>query len=139
MGAFLARFGLDQKLSDLYDSIRQKQNFIDSYKDFETQFRLTQTRLVTIEQASVAQLGISDMLDRIAKLIPTTTVNLSALSFAGNEIKIVGIAQTESSLGVLVNSLRAESRLSNISVLSVSSSQTVEGVEFAISMDWHKI
>jgi Tfp pilus assembly protein PilN len=139
MGAFLARFGLDQKLSDLYDSIKQKQIFIDSYNDFESQFRLTQNKLVTIEQASAEQLNISVMLETISKLIPTSTVNLSALSFAGSEIKIVGVAQSESSLGVLVRSLRDEKRLSNISVLSISSSQANQGVDFTISMSWNKI
>src|SRR3990167_1085348 len=55
MTAFLSRFWLDAKTTDLNDSIKQKQAVIESQNNFEKEFRKTQNRLVIFKEVTEAQ------------------------------------------------------------------------------------
>ena len=46
--AFLSRFSLDAKNADLNDIVRQNQSIIESYKDFEIEFRQIQQRIKSV-------------------------------------------------------------------------------------------
>ena len=133
--AFLARFSLDRRLDDLYDSIKQKQIFLTANSEFEKEFRGVQNRMTAVRDGIGAQLGAAEILLAFARLTPAD-VRFVTFNFLPSGFTVRGIAKTENELGRFLRSLTGEKRITDLSVDSVRSSALGEGFEFVISGKW---
>jgi len=74
VSAFLSRFWLDRKNSDLSEVIRQQQAIIDSTKYFQAEFTSFQQRLNTIREYYSNQPQYKERLDSLTKSTPTDLI-----------------------------------------------------------------
>jgi len=82
MAAFLSRFWLDAKNTDLTDLIKQKQAVIAASADFEKEFKLTQERLKIFSTVAENQGLASSNLDLVTSYLPVNT--LRGRVYSGN-------------------------------------------------------
>lgn len=116
--AFLSRFKLDRDLTDLYKQIEQKQAVIQSYADFESEFRFLQKQLTTVQSLRKEQLQTKQLLGEIAALTPID-VYFSDLSINGNKASFTANALSEAGLATLINNLKKSPRFSNLEISSL--------------------
>jgi Tfp pilus assembly protein PilN len=135
VAAFIARFSLDQKLSDLHDSIKQKQVFIQANLEFENEFRDLQTRLYALNEAVSAQTNAKEVLDTFSSLTPAN-VRFSSFSYNQNVFEIKALSPTEDGLGAFINALSTNPNIKNLESSSVVIASDREEVEFTILGEW---
>lgn len=128
--AFLSRFKLDKDLTDLGETIKQKQGVIDSSAEFEKKFRLVQFQLETIEklQKSKLELTLSD----VASLLPPD-VKLSELNIKGNQAYFTATSLSEVGLATFLNNLQKSPKFEKLVLVQVSSGTEKEvGINFQL-------
>lgn len=74
IGAFLSRFWLDRKNSDLSDSIRQQKAIIESTKNFEADYNLLQKKLNIIRQLYTDQ---PEYNSKVATIVESTPPDIT--------------------------------------------------------------
>lgn len=105
IGAFLSRFWLDRKNSDLSEILRQQKAIIASTKDFETDYNSLQQRLIYIKNYYQNEPKYIKILDSLISSIPngiyfesfnlnkdkkTSQVSISAQLYTYQESAIIG-------------------------------------------------
>ena len=116
--AFLSRFKLDRDIADLYESIRTKQAIIAASASFEKDFRFFQNRLATIDQLTRDQFKTGEIIAAVAAATPPE-VALDTLSVEKQELKLSGLALSETGLKVLINALSSSPLFSEIELGNV--------------------
>lgn len=106
MLAFLSRFWLDQKNSDLDDQIEQKMAQIQAQTELESEFNLVQQRLKIFSvMASSEKSHVSDI-EQIASQLPAD-VFLNNISFSNLGVRITGYSPSELSIAQFIVNLDA--------------------------------
>jgi len=131
--AFLSRFKLDRDLTDLYKQIENKQAIIQSYADFETDFRFLQTQLSTIQGLRQDQLQTKQLMEEIAALTPID-VYFSDLSVTGDKASFTANALSEAGLATFINNLKRSARFSNLEIGSLAFG-TGEGIGITFTLE----
>lgn len=129
MAAFLSRFWLDARNTDLNDEIKQKQAIISSYRDIETNFRATQSKL-SIMANLTSQTADSPIFSSISQSLPANAL-LTTVSIIGSDIKISGLGADERSISQFLVNLGAQKDISSVSLTQLSSDKTGNGLIFA--------
>lgn len=132
--SFVARFSLDRQLTNLNDTIHQKELVIKSYGDLEEKVRLIQAK--TDQYQQIEQLtNISDIFPALTQTIPLN-IELNELTIKPSKITMSGQAFSQESLNILINNLQLSNNFFNISVghLEFGDSQK-PGFAFLISAD----
>jgi len=80
--AFISRFSLDRKLTDLKEEISQKQEIIQANSDFEKEFRDLQERMKTVKTLIADQQQSRNVLEELRRALPP---DVYFESFAINE------------------------------------------------------
>lgn len=131
--AFLSRFWLDRTLSDLHESIKQKQAIVKSAKDLEDQARSIQNRLYEVNMLSASSLNAEDILKLLVKITPTDIV-YDSLTISKNQMNISASALSEVSLSVFSYNLRNSKLFSEINLDDVQKNKKQQGeISFALS------
>ncbi len=121
MGAFLSRFWLDARNSDLNDLIEVKSAQISSQSDFEKQFRGLQEKLNIVEEISKDN-KFSEILSRVSSKLPPDA-SFSSLSFQESSAQIKGVAGSEFAIMQFIANLDAEKLFKEVFLGSVSQSE----------------
>ncbi|MBU2592151.1 hypothetical protein KKD61_01670 [Patescibacteria group bacterium] len=138
IGAFLSRFWLDRKDSDLSEEIRQRQAIISSINDFEEEFRLFQSRLSSVDRFLKKDIQPLSPLDLIVESLPPDIL-VSNYSFSenieGQEVSLSTTISSESSLAAFVDRLLAKETINKVRIGTVEREQGIAGmkVQFLIS------
>lgn len=106
VGAFLSRFWLDARISDLNDLIRQKQAVIAASSDFEKDFRNTQKQLGIFTSLTEDGGAASKTLETVSSLLPND-VYVTNFSFAVSEARIKAIAPSEQTIAQFIANLES--------------------------------
>ncbi|OGL53964.1 hypothetical protein A3K55_02300 [Candidatus Shapirobacteria bacterium RBG_13_44_7] len=78
--AFLSRFWLDRKNSDLSDVIRQQKAILESTQDFEKEFLLLQQRLIAVKELYSVNPGYGSKIKSLVESTPPDIIyNLLSL------------------------------------------------------------
>jgi len=120
MAAFLSRFWLDAKNSDLNEEIDVKSAQIKAQADFEKEFRDLQTRLKIFAEMEKNRKA-SDALVRVASKIPVG-INLSSVAFQESEAQVKGVAGSEISIAQFISNLAADESFGDVSLGQVNQS-----------------
>ena len=107
--AFISRFWLDRKNSDLSEIVRQQKSIIDSTKYFDMEFSSFQERLTTIKKAYSEQPEYDKYLSSLIKSTPLDLIydSISAKKTADNEVVITAslISSNENSIVAFISNL----------------------------------
>ena len=105
LAAFLYRFSLDRRLSDLHDQIKQKQAILSPLKSNEAKYRNLQDRLFLVSNFSSLSMERNKILKDILNLTPQG-ITLNNLSLNKNSININANVQAIPSLTLFVSLLK---------------------------------
>ncbi len=131
--AFLSRFKLDRDLSDLGESIKQKQMVVESSSEFEKRFRFLQQQLDAIENLKKSRLETA--ITELASLLPVD-VKLSEFDIKNNQVSLTATSLSESGLATFLTNLKNSTRFENLTLTQVSSEVEKEvGINFQLQGD----
>lgn len=133
--AFLMRFSLDQRLSDLFETIKVKQAYVQANTDFEQNFRRVQRRLALLRQATSSQLGAAGIIEGLSRVVPEG-VRFTTFRFTDGTFGIDGVADTEAALAKFILGLNGAVGVDNLNLDSVSVSDEEEGIKFTVKGEY---
>lgn len=133
MIAFLSRFWLDARATDLDDEIDQKKAIITAQSDFEGEFKGLQTKLA-IFSSLTGQLQNRPLLSAIAAAMPAD-VSISAISVADGKAQINASALVEESIAQYIVNLKTTSQLKKVTLAQVSSKSDSPFITFVLDAD----
>lgn len=126
MGAFLSRFWLDARISDLNDEINISRSQIQAYKSTEDEFRLLQKKLSIIKQL-YSDSNNSQLLEVLTSRLPND-VFLSSLSVVEQAAQIKANAFSEKSILQFISNLNSSNQFADLSLGQVSTNQEDVGL-----------
>ena len=121
MAAFLSRFWLDARNSDLNELIDVRSAQIEAQSDFEKEFRSVQTRLKIFSDLDKNRKA-SDALAKVTPKIPAD-ISLSSVGFQEKGGLVKGVATSELAIAQLVANLSADDFFKEVTLGQVSQSE----------------
>jgi len=115
LSAFLYRFDLDARISDLHDDIKSRQNIVQYYKPTEDNFRNLQDRLLLASAIVKTQNQTLTLYRDISGLIPPT-MSIKTFIFSPDTIKMQVSVPSIDSLSQFTKSLQAYSGTTKVSL-----------------------
>jgi Tfp pilus assembly protein PilN len=132
--SFGSRFKLDREVTDLNDSIHQKQTIVESYGELENNFRLAQLKIEQFQQIE-QQTNIVDIFPALSEITPRD-IQLTDLTIKPTSVSFEGTTRSQNSFNLLINNIQLSPIFSNVSVNRIESGQTNEpGFHFQITAD----
>lgn len=113
--AFISRFSLDRKLTDLNDEISQKQAIIEANVDFEQEFRRIQYQVTNIGQLTKAPAPMITALDTVQSLLPSD-VRLESLDILPDKLTAKAVAGTSGGFSTLLANLQSTRLFKNVDI-----------------------
>ena len=126
--AFISRFSLDRKLTDLNDEISQKQAIIEANADFEQEFRNVQNQIINIQKLTNAPTPMVDALTTLQSLLPVD-VRLDTLEIAPDKMTVNAVAGTSTGFSTLIANLQSAALFKNVDIGDIKRSPTT-GIQF---------
>ena len=127
--AFLYRFGLDRKLTDINEQVDQKQSMVESFGELEDKFRKLQNQLETIKEVQEKQLVVEDALSMISQITPQDAV-YSVVDISEDKIVLEGRVISQVGLATLLAKAQEETKFDQVVLENVKSatdkSQVIE-------------
>lgn len=117
--AFIYRFSLDRKITDLKEEIDQKAAIIEANQGFETQFRNLQKRTQQIGLLFQNQDTSVKVLRHLQSITPSG-VQFNSFTYSGDAVTINALVTTNSDLSLFLNDLKNSPLLTKINVTSLS-------------------
>lgn len=134
MLAFLSRFWLDARLTDLNELIKQKQTIISSQKDFEKEFRELQKRIAIFAALSKKEPKATTLIREISSRTPGGVL-LSSLSIAEDKVLIRAIAESERSVAQFITNLESSDIYQSVILSGVDSDPEIpNGLVFSLNL-----
>ena len=132
--SFVARFTLDRQLTNLNESIHQKQVAIGSYGDLEQKVRIVQAKTDQFQQIE-QQTNITDIFPELTRITPTS-VQLDELTIKPDKITLSGQTLSQESLNTLITNFQLSGKFFNITVDKIEAGDSKNpGFNFLISAD----
>lgn len=125
--AFVSRFLLDKELTDLNESIKEKQTVISSYGNLETKVTFLQNRISAISKLDSQKLNSFKTLDNLALVTPSD-VYLDSLALNDKNIKVEAVAGSDASLQIFLTNLQKSGSFSDINLSTLQSGGSTESV-----------
>ena len=135
--AFLSRFYFDTKLSNLFDSLRQKKAMVSSMADFEQEFLLVQEKTKIIKSILAEEQKPSVIVNQISQLVPLE-VTLSAIQIDNNSLRISGNSLSEQGINLFLTGIKRQPNFSQINLGTISQKEFSPGISFEISAIFKK-
>lgn len=130
--AFLSRFKFDRDLTDLHQSIAQKQAVILAASDLEQQVRALQNRLLIAKKLEQQRDFPPRLLSTFEGLTPQD-VTLTEFSLDTSKLTLTAVALSNNSFTTFLNNLSSSSYFGDISLDNVGKAKEGGGIEFKIS------
>jgi hypothetical protein len=112
--SFAARFSLDRKVTDLNDSIHQKETIVRSYGTLEDDFRLAQEKLDQYEQVEQRN-NIVKIFPKMQEIVPDD-LTLRDLEITRTGINLEAVALTNNALNFFINNLQVSPYFFDVTV-----------------------
>ncbi len=132
--SFVARFTLDRQLTNLNDSIHQKQITIESYGELEKNVRLIQAKSDQYQQIE-QQTNLIDIFPTLSQITPDN-IQLDELTIKSAKVSMSGTSLSQQSLNLLINNFQLSNDFFNINVDKIEAGDSKDpGFKFLISAD----
>ena len=129
--AFISRFSLDRKLTDLNDEVSQKQAIIDANQQFESDFRTLQDKLAKAQTLLTVSPVTSNALDTIQTLLPADT-HLQSLDITDQTVTGIVNANTTAGFSQCIANFQAASIFSSVEISNISRDPAT-GIQFTFT------
>jgi hypothetical protein len=129
--AFISRFSLDRKITDLKDEIDQKQALIEANLDLENQVVELQDRLKNIKPLIDSQAYSFQTYKKIVTSSPPD-VRFLTFDYSNNSINARVQSQTLTSFSQFIHNLESIPTLTNIELQSINRN-SITGIDFTFS------
>jgi hypothetical protein len=116
--AFVSRFSLDRKLTDLNEEISQKQEILEVNADLETSIRTLQATLKSAKEIIVNEPLPLDVITMLQRTTPTGTA-LDGFTIRGNRLTTKAFSLSASSFNQFLAQLTADSLVQSVNVDSI--------------------
>jgi len=120
MAAFLSRFWLDAKNTDLSEEISHKKEILIASADFEKQFIQVQKRLEILSELTKGDKVVSSAIENVRASLPAD-IFLNDLVFSGKKVSLTGISPNEKSIQQFIANLEVKDSFETISLGSIDS------------------
>lgn len=124
VAAFVYRFSLDERLIDLNDAIKQKQNIVSALKNDENKFRNLQDRIALASSFSEKSSKTNEIIVGIVNLIPEG-VRINDLTLNKDRVNISVNIGSVSSLKEFVDPLKNHPKIKSISIDNIENKPSV--------------
>lgn len=131
--AFISRFSLDRKNTDLTEELGQKQAIIEANLDFERDIKSLQAHLTTAKALLANQAKPVEIANTLESLIPAD-VYLSSLDISRDKISISATAGTTSGFAQFLSNLQSVQMIQNV-LLGDIRREPATGIEFQLTAD----
>lgn len=129
--AFISRFSLDRKLTDLKEEIAQKQAIIEANIGFESEFRALQERIRTIKLLTTDQGRPRDILEELQRLVPPD-VYFESMTLTDTSLTAKTTAATTAGFSQLLANLKESTLLRTIEVGDMKKNP-LTGIQFQLT------
>lgn len=126
--AFISRFSLDRKLTDLKEEISQKQAILEANADLETNIRAFQSQLTQIKTILGTQSKPVDLVTFLQSILPPD-VYFTSINIQKDKMIITATAGTTESFGAFFARLAGNKQIAKIDVGEVQK-HALKGIEF---------
>lgn len=130
--SFATRFYLDRQVTDLNQAIYRSQSVVESYGNFEREFREVQAKIDSYQQIEQKE-NIVDTFPALSQVIPDG-VELTELAIYPDKVTLTGTVLSQRSLNLLINNLQLSTDFTNVVVNTIESEgPTSSGFTFRLS------
>ena len=126
--AFISRFSLDRKLTDLKEEISQKQAILEANASLEQDIRLIQDHLVKVKQTTANQSIPLDELLLLQTLLPPD-VYVDTLDVTPDHLAVTAFAGTTHGFSQFLTNLGAAKQFSRVDLGDIRKN-ALTGIEF---------
>lgn len=130
--AFLSRFKLDRDLTDLHQSVAQKQAVILAAQDLESRVRTLQDRLMIIKKLEEQRSFPQKLLTTFEQFTPQEVV-LTEFYLDSSKLSLTAVALSNDGFTTFLNNLSTSPYISDISLDDIGKTQGGTGIKFKIS------
>lgn len=131
--AFISRFSLDRKNTDLTEELTQKQAIIQANLEFEQDIKSLQSSLSTVKKLITDQPKFVELVRVTESLLPPD-VYLTSLDLTQTKITIAATAGTNQGFAQFMSNLQATKLIQNV-VFSDIRRKPSTGIEFQLTAD----
>lgn len=124
VGTFVYRFSLDEKLVDLNDAIKQKQNIVSVLKNDENKYRNLQDRIALASTFSEKGSKTTAIIANTVNLIPEG-VRINDLTLNEDRVNISVNIGSVSSLKDLIELLKKNPKIKSISIDNIENRASI--------------
>jgi Tfp pilus assembly protein PilN len=129
--AFISRFSLDRRLTDLREAITQKQMILQANLQFENDFANLQQSLIKIKKLLNGQDKPVTVLYQISSFLPSD-VAMTSYSSGKNTIQISLLAGTTDGLSLFLQRMQNSSLFTNIDITDIQK-DAIKGIQFELT------
>jgi len=129
VSAFISRFFLDAKNSDLDEAIKRNQEIIASNQTFEKEFKNIQSRLQTYQEFEQKKLETAKVIEKITPYLPPDVL-LNSISVSDGKLNLNGESPSEQGIQQLLVNLNSIDTFNNVILTSVGSKPGQEILAF---------
>jgi len=133
VGGFLMRFWLDADNADLDHSIEQKKVLIESFADFEKDFRLVQTKLALFKNYTLEQNNKLPLFQLVISKLPND-LQMTSIATIDGGIEIMGISDSENSISQFITNLQADEKFDSVTLTEIGTKRDTPFVEFSLKV-----
>ncbi len=135
--AFISRFSLDRKLTDLKEEIDQKQAILQANLPLENHIKSSQDRLAKIKTLLADQSKPVDTFKLVNSLMPVD-VYLRNLSITGGKLSAEATAGTTNGFALLLNNFQSEKRILSVDIDDIKKDQ-LSGINFRFTVQFARV
>lgn len=133
MGAFLSRFWLDARSTDLNDQIKERQGVIAAFVETERDFRDAQDKLAVFAAITPEEKKNLPLIESITSYLPPDTL-LSSITFVKDSFQVKAETVNELSIAQYLINLEASDKFKEIALQQLGSSESGDGFTFVIKI-----
>lgn len=131
--AFISRFSLDRKNTDLTEELTQKQAILQANVEFEREIKSLQANLATTKTLLTHQAKPVELINTIETLLPAD-VYLSTLDVTKNKLSISATAASTQGFAQFLSNLQATKLIANV-LLGDIEREPATGIVFQLTAD----
>lgn len=131
--AFISRFSLDRKNTDLTEELQQKQAIIEANLGFERDIKSLQANLATAKTLMSDQAKPVELINSMETLIPAD-VFLTSLEISSTKLILAATAGSTAGFAQFLSNMQSTKLISNILLGEINRTAST-GIEFQLSAD----
>ncbi len=129
--AFISRFSLDRKNTDLTEEVTQKQAILEANVAFEQSIRNLQANIATAQKLMANQTKPLDIATMMETVLPAD-VYLTSFSLTANKLTLEATAGSTAGFAQLLSNLQSLKQFQNVSLTNVNRTAST-GIVFQVS------